>query len=795
MNHRSGLPPQWRPSPHRVPLQIQSQTAFLPVVLDPRGSLFSPPESPSPTFPSPTFASEDPVRGHLRRPPSGELQEIEGEEYVTRPYNPYNLPPASVIAVEVGSQSQTHHSLSRVSERDDLDGPVIPEDEEYDVTESQATTISTFFSPDLDARLPRTPDSDDNTGKRGRPVVQKRIASRDGGGVVRSTTRTTRISPMTTPTKSRFSRDTRDRESRDTSFACPGAKAVTNNPKRRNLASLLGIRSKDANKGAPKTLQTNDENLMDLDVDGGLHLDLKRFKSPAWGDVVSDVGSWDEKVFAGGGGREDRGSGEGDNNGPWTEYLQTVGDTMTIASADFVMPRAAPTPPNPSLPTIPTAPSLSLLPLDHEPQADSVVTSTPRTKEMAKKRARRTGRILSTGFPSPSMEIHTVPTTTFGLGLEGIEMELAMAMDTDFMDIDNDCDVDTLDADGDAHMDQLTDATPTMTMKTTITNGTTKGRGRNPQPTAADIQRQQQPTPSDSIVRLSPASLALKTPFNGSSRPAHATASGNNPSGTATMTKPLPLPRDRQPLLNRTLSPRTPLSGSKPPVQKLMGKMMLSLPSVSTSIVTPRRAQCNEPSPATPTQQLLSPLSPSPTPSLQETPCPPERLALAKKPPQPARTAGKPVYVPEVAKKEEGRVVGGAMPVTRSLPVNQRRTGAMHEVQVCAQIDQCITATGEMEEVSFLLAVIVVSVLTLPIVDSALLQLFRFDAIHNHLRPVERRVGGDHGHHCGRRRGQPWRWWIGLECGCDAGISAVETEARVIGAVHPEVRFPNSSTL
>jgi len=685
MNHRSrpDLPPQWRLSPHRLPLQAKSQTTFLPVVLDPRGSLFSPPESPSPTFPSPTFAGEDPTRANPRRPPSRELQEIEDEEYATRPYNPYNLPPASLIAVEVGSQSQTHHSLSRVSERDDLDGPVIPQDEEYDVTESRAITISTFFSPDLDAGLPRTPDSDDNAGKRGRPVVQKRIASRDGGGVVRSTTRT-RVSPMTTPTKSRFSRDTRDRESRETSFACAGAKAVTNNPKRRNLASLLGIKSKDPNKGAPKTLPTNDENMMDLD--GGLDLDLKRFKSSAWGDVVSDVGSWDEKVFAGGGGREDRGSGEGDNNGPWTEYLQTVGDTMTIASTDFVMPRAAPPPPNPSLPTIPTMPSLSPLPLDHEPHSVSVVTSTPRTKERAKKRAKRTGRILSTGFPSPPMEIHTVPTTTFGLGLEGIETELAMAMDTDFMDIENHRDVDILDADGDVHMNQLTEATPTMTMKTTITNGTTKDKGRYLQPTAADIQRQQQPTPSDSILRLSPTSLALKTPFNGPSRPARPTTSGNNRPGAAATTKPL--------LLNRTLGPRTPLSGSKPPAQKLMGKMMLSLPSVSTSVITPRQAQWNEPS-ATPTQQLLSPLSPSPTPSPQETPCPPERLALAKKPAQPVHTAGRAVPVPKIVKREE-KVVGGAIPAVKG-----RRAGTMCEVQMCAQIDQCIAATDGMEEVSF----------------------------------------------------------------------------------------------
>jgi len=215
---------------------------------------------------------------------------------VTGPYNPYNLPPASLIAVKVGSQSQTHHSLSHVSEHDDLDGPVIPQDEEYDVTESRAITILTFSS-DLDAGLPRTPDSNDNVGKHGRPVVQKRIASRDGGGVVRSTTRTTQVSPMTTPTKLRFSRDTRDRESHETSLTCAGAKAVTDNPKQRNFALLLGIKSKDTNKGALKTLPTNNENMMELE--GGLDLDLKKFKNSAWGDMVSEVGSWDEGFFAG----------------------------------------------------------------------------------------------------------------------------------------------------------------------------------------------------------------------------------------------------------------------------------------------------------------------------------------------------------------------------------------------------------------------------------------------------------------------------------------------------------------
>ena len=333
----------------------------------------APPESPSPTSHFPTFSGEGPTRTHLKQPPSDELLEIEDEEYVTRPHNPYNLPPASVIAVEVGSQSQSN---SRASERNNLDNPVIPEDEEYEVTGSRVMTISTFFSPDLDARLPGTPDSDDNVGRRGRPVVQKCIASR-GGGVIRSTARTTRISPMTTPTNLRFGKDTRDRVSHKTSFACVGAKAVTNNSKRRNLASLLGIRGKDANKGTPKTVPVDNENMMDLDIGGGLDLDLKRFRSMTWGDALSDVGSWDENLFAVGGGREDRGNGDGDNRGQWADYLQTVGDTMTIASADFVVPRAAPLPPNPSLPTIPTMPSLPSLPLDHTLQNDSVVTLTP----------------------------------------------------------------------------------------------------------------------------------------------------------------------------------------------------------------------------------------------------------------------------------------------------------------------------------------------------------------------------------------------------------------------------------
>jgi hypothetical protein len=715
MNHRSrpDLPLQWRPSPH--PPHAKSQP---PVIPDPRLSLSSPPQSPPPTR-TPPFAGKGPARTHPRQPPSEELQEIEDEEYAPRPYNPYNLPPASVIAVEVGSQSQSNQSFSRVSPRGRLDNPVIPEDEDSDETESRAITISTFFSPDLDARLPRTPDSDDNVGRRGRPVVQKRITSRGGGGAIRSVPRTTRVSPMTTPTNSRFSRDTRDRESHETSFACAGAKAVTNNSKRRNLASLLGIKSKGANKGAPKTGPMNDENMMDLDGDGGLDLDLKKFKSSAWGDAISDVGSWDENLFAAGGGREDRGSGEGDGNGQWTEYLQTVGDTMTIASMDFVMPRAAPLPPNPSLPTIPTVPSLSQL--DDTPPNASVVTSTPRTKERAKKSARRTGRILSTGFPSP-IEMHAIPTTTFGLGLEGIELELAMAMDTDFMDVDN---VNTLDADGDIHMDQFTDVTPTMTPKMTITNGRTKDKSQNIQATAADVQRQQQPTPAESIVRLPPTSLNLKTPFSGSSRPAYHTTSNNILSGAATTTKPLPLPQNRQLLLTRTLTPRTPLSGSKPPVQKL-GKTMVSLPSVSTTFVTPRPAHWGEPSPVTPTQQLLSPLSPSPTPSPEQTPCPPERPTHVKRLVRPSHTAEKPLPMPKVMKEVE------AMPMARGISVNERRAGTMDEVQVCAQIDECIAATDRMEEVSILLSVVVVCILTPPCFRPCALAAI---STQGHLRP------------------------------------------------------------
>ena len=688
MNHRSrpDLPPQWRPSPR---LQTKSQPTELPVILDPRLSLSSPPDSPQPTSPFSTFAGKGPVRTLSKQPPSDELQEIGDEEYVTRPYNPYNLPPASVIAVEVGSQSQSHHSLSRVSERDDLGDPVIPEDEDYDVT------ISTFFSPDLEARLPRTPDSDDNAGRRGRPVVQKRIASRGGGGAIRSVPRTTRVSPMTTPTNSRFSKDVRDRESRETSFACVSAKAVTNNSKRRTLASLLGIRGKDTNKGAPKNASVSDGNVADLAADGRLDFDYKKLKSSTWGETASDAESWDENLFAAGGGREDRGSGEGDNNGQWTEYLQTVGDTMTIASMDFVLPRAAPLPPNPSLPTIPTVPSLSPLPLDDAAQDASVVTSTPRTKEKAKKRAKRTGRIISTGFPSPPMEIHTVPTTTFGLGLEGIETELAMAMDTVFMDIDNHRDVDALDADGDVHMDYLTDATPTMTTKTTVTNGKTKDKSHH---AAADVQRQQQPTPANSITRLPPTSLALKIPFNGSARPAY-TAASNSLSGSTTMAKPFPLPQNRQLLLTRTLTPRTPLSGSKPPAQKLMGKMILQLPSVSTTVITPRPTQWNERSITTPTQQQLSPLYPSPIPSPQQTPCPPERLAPAKRPSKPVHTARKSVPAHKIVGKGGERVIEGAVPATRNASVDQKRAGGMDEVQMCAEIDECINVTDMMEEV------------------------------------------------------------------------------------------------
>jgi hypothetical protein len=68
-----------------------------------------------------------------------------------RPCNSYNLPPASVIATKVGSQLLSHHSLSCVSECVGLGNPAIPDDNnEYGLNESQAITISTFFSPDLD---------------------------------------------------------------------------------------------------------------------------------------------------------------------------------------------------------------------------------------------------------------------------------------------------------------------------------------------------------------------------------------------------------------------------------------------------------------------------------------------------------------------------------------------------------------------------------------------------------------------------------------------------------------------
>ena len=701
MNHRSrpDIPPQWRPSPspHVAQLQEKSQPAHFPVIPDPRASLSSPPDSPLQTPPFSTFASKGPARTHPKQPPSDELQEIEDEEYVQRPYNPYNLPPASVIAVEVGSQSQSNNSLLRTSPRANLDGPVIPEDEDSDDAESRAITISTFFSPDLDARLPRTPDSDDNVGRRGRPVVPKRIASRGAGGAIRSVPRTTRASPMTTPTQSRFSRDTRDRDSHETSFACAGAKAVTNNSKRRNLAALLGIKGKGTNKSAPKV----DENVMDLGADGGLD-DPMEFETRAWGDAGSDSESWDEGFFAAGGGREDRGSGEGDGNGQWTDYLQTMGDALTIVSTDFVMPRAAPLPPNPSLPTIPTLTSLSPLALDDPTQNASVVTSTPRTKERAKKSLKRTGRIISTGFPSPT-EMHPVPTTTFGLGLEGIEMELALALDTDFMDIDDCRDVDALDADGDVHMDQMTDVTPTMTTRTTITNGKTKSKSQ-----AMDMQRQQQPTPAESTVRLPPTSLSLKTPFGGNTRSANFAASAGNLPGVPTTAKPFSLPHNKQLLLTRSLTPRTPLSGSKPPVQKLMGKTMISLPSVSTTVVAPRPARWTEPSQATPTQQ---PLSPSPTPS-PETPCPPERLIQTKKPTRPVYAVEKALPVPGVAKG--GERVEKVAPMNKDTQVYGRRAGTMDEVQMCAQIDVCIAATDRMEEVGYLLSVVVVSILTPP---------------------------------------------------------------------------------
>ena len=730
LRSRPDIPPQWRTSLHPPQFQAKSQLPTIPVIPDPLSSLSSPPQSPPLAFSFHKFVGKGPARTHPRLPPSRELQGIEDEEYAPKPYNPYNLPPASVIAVEVGSQSQSNNSLARTSPREDLQNPVIPEDDDSDVVESREMTISTFFSPDLDARLPKTPDSDDNMGRRGRPVVQKRIASR-GGGAIRSIPRTTRVSPMTTPTKSRFSKDTRD--SQETSFACAGAKAVTNNSKRRNLASLLGIKTKSANKNAPKAGPVSDE-MMDLDVNHGLD-NLQKFGTPIWGNAVSDVGSWDEHFFAAGGGREDRGSGEGDNNGQWTDYLQTVGDMMAVSSMDFTTPRAAPLPPNPSLPTIPTVPSLSHL--DDATQNTSVVTSTPRTKERAKKSAKRTGRILSTGFPSP-MEIHAAPTTTFGLGLEGIEMELAMAMDTDFLDTENRRGVDPLDDDGDVTMDQLTDVTPTMTTtRTTITNRKTRDKSQ-----VMDSQRQQQPTPTESIVYLPPTALSLKTPF-GPARPHYPTTSNDNLLGPTTSAKPFS--HNKQLLLTRTLGARTPLSVSKPPVQKLMGKTMISLPSVSTTVVTPRPTDWNEPPPATPTQQP-SPLSPSLTPSPEQTPCPAERPIHDKKTTRPFYVAEKPLPVPNMKGRERA---GNAPPVAKGVSVNGKRAGVMDEVQTCSQIDECIAATDRMEEVSAPLSVAVVFVLIPAAIDSALLQLFRLYTLHDYLRVVEGRASGDDGHNRG----------------------------------------------
>ena len=179
MNHRSrpDLPSQWRSSSHLHQLKAKSQPPVIPAIPDPRFALSSPPESPPPTFSF--FAGKKRTRAHSRQPPSDKLQQIEDEEYAPSPHNPYHLPPASVIAVEFGSQS--NRSLSRTHP---LNNPVIPDDEDSDVTESRTVTISTFFSPDLDARLPRTPDSDDNMGRRGRPVAQKQITGRSAGGAI-----------------------------------------------------------------------------------------------------------------------------------------------------------------------------------------------------------------------------------------------------------------------------------------------------------------------------------------------------------------------------------------------------------------------------------------------------------------------------------------------------------------------------------------------------------------------------------------------------------------------------------
>ena len=45
---------------------------------------------------------------------------------VAEPYNPHSIPPVSVVAVGVGSQSQSRSSPPHVLERDGLDGPAVP---------------------------------------------------------------------------------------------------------------------------------------------------------------------------------------------------------------------------------------------------------------------------------------------------------------------------------------------------------------------------------------------------------------------------------------------------------------------------------------------------------------------------------------------------------------------------------------------------------------------------------------------------------------------------------------------
>ena len=93
---------------------------------------------------------------------------------------------------------------------------------------------------------------------------------------------------------------------------------------------------------------------------------------PAWGGTSRVDRSWGLRLLTAGG-REGYGSPGGGTPGSWTEQPQTVArDTVSISSADFVIPRAGTPPPNPepSLPTSPTMLSHSTPPRPSEDSRD-----------------------------------------------------------------------------------------------------------------------------------------------------------------------------------------------------------------------------------------------------------------------------------------------------------------------------------------------------------------------------------------------------------------------------------------